>query len=83
MVSSKGQPQGSYLFRNTVSCHFHLTNILLVDLLPNKLLESCVIYFSKGGRKNPCYKPRTREQTAFQCVYRRLSPCLVLTQIQS
>ena len=26
-------------------------------------------FFSKGSRKNPCfYKPRTREQTAFQCL---------------
>ena len=48
LVSCKGQPQGSYLFINTVSCHFHLTNILFVDLLPNKLLESCVIFFFKG-----------------------------------
>ena len=69
MVSCKGQPQVSYLFRNTVSCHFHLTNILLVGLLPNKLLESCVIFFSNGDRKNPClYKPWTREQIAFQCL---------------
>ena len=59
LVSCKGQPQskpkGSYLFRNTVSCHFHLTNILFVDLLPNKLSESCVIYFSNGGRKKPLF----------------------------
>ena len=69
LLSCKEQPLGSYLFRNTVSCHFHLTNILFVDLLPNKLSESCVIYFSNGGRKNPClYKTPTREQTAFQCL---------------
>ena len=69
LVSCKGQPQGSYLFRNTVSCHFHLTNILFVDLLPNKVSESCVIYFPNGGRKNLCfYKPPTRGQIAFQCL---------------
>lgn len=52
-----------------MSCHFHLTNILFVDLLPNKLSESCVIYFSNGGRKNLCfYKPPTRRQIAFQCL---------------
>lgn len=66
LVSCKGQPQGSYLFRNTVSCHFHLR---FVDLLPNKLSESCVIYFSNGGWKNLCfYKPPTRRQIALQCL---------------
>ena len=69
LVSCKGQPQGNYLFRNTVSCHFHLTNVLIVDLLPNKLLESCVISFSNGGRQEPLFLQASNKTTSCVSVF--------------
>ena len=73
LVSCKGQPQGNYLFRNTVSCHFHLTNVLLVDLLPNKLLESCVISFSNSGRQEPLFLQASNKRT--NCVSVFINDC--------
>ena len=73
MVSSKGQLQVSYLFRNTVSCHFHLTNILLADLLPNKLLESCVIFFFKRRPEKPLFLQASNKRT--NCVSVFIDDC--------
>ena len=69
MVSCKGQPQGSYLFRNTVSCHFHLSNIILVDLLPNKLLESCVIFVFKRRPEKPLFLQASNKTTSCVSVF--------------
>ena len=89
LVSCKGQPDSVSLETQSPTIFTWPIYYLLIYLQTNFWKVASFIFQRAAGktlfsgRKNPCYKPRTREQTAFQCVYRRLSPCLVLTQIQS
>lgn len=76
LVSCKGQPQGSYLFRNTVSCHFHLTIILFVDLLPTKQTFGKLrhLFFERRPEK-PLFLQASNRTTKINCVSVFIDDC--------
>ena len=69
LVSCKGQPKGNYLLETLSLAIFTWPICYLLIYFQTNFWKVASFLFQMAAGKNPCfYKPRTREQTAFQCL---------------